>query len=483
MIALEGERDTDTFNSITVAALFLLIINPSNLFELGFQLSFAAAGCIIYGFRRIYPILFGFAGREGFISTLVTQPFTVSLCAQAGVTALIAHYFFRLPIIALIANVFVIPFAALSVGIGFALIIINLLHISLLTQIFAGACFFSTTLTLKLVQLFAAVPHGHYWIGSVSPLFVIFYFLLFVTLINAKKSLIARKSFIYILLIACNVLIWSRVYHIYHPENRITVLDVGMGNSLFCEFANGKKVLIDGGKWTKTFDTGEGVVAPFLRAKGIRRIDAVIATSPYYYNTGGLVYIMENFDVKGAATNNAPYPTWSYYKFLKTIYENGISYRSLSSGDFFGPFEVLNPTQETLREVNDEPRKYTKDASLSLFLNIGNNSILLPGDAPHLAVKKSNIMKAPYFGGYRDSLVSRVSPDIVIIQVGRNRWNLPDEDMLGIYREKIHKIFRTDKDGAIIVKFNDKRFHLSTMKELSRDESWKEKLLRWTGNI
>lgn len=211
MIALSCERETDMFNIIACAGLFNLFINPQTLFDASFQMSFIAVLSIVYLYPKIYPQLFGLLKNRSLIKS-IAQLFTVSLCAQMGVGIITAYYFFRVPIISIIANLFVIPLTGLSITLGFCISVANLLPFKIITHLFAGAGFVVTTITLKIIELFSKIPYSHFWVDKPSILFIVFYFLILIFLVNAKDSIKARKGLIYSVLIGLNILLWTNVF-------------------------------------------------------------------------------------------------------------------------------------------------------------------------------------------------------------------------------------------------------------------------------
>jgi len=117
------EREPDMLNNLALAALIILIFNPLSLFDASFQLSFLATLGIVYlvpffqkNFAKILP--------EWFAS-----PLAVSVSAQIGVAPLIAYYFNKVSVIALLANLFVVPILGIILSIGLAASVAGLFSI------------------------------------------------------------------------------------------------------------------------------------------------------------------------------------------------------------------------------------------------------------------------------------------------------------------------------------------------------------------
>ncbi len=115
------ERKSDIVNSISIAALLLLLWNTDTLYDVGFQLSFAAVGSIIYFYPKLIdagqkiPVKirdYPFAGE-------LMKLFAVSLAAQIGTLPFTAYYFGKISFVSCIANIIVVPVSGLNTILGF----------------------------------------------------------------------------------------------------------------------------------------------------------------------------------------------------------------------------------------------------------------------------------------------------------------------------------------------------------------------------
>ncbi|HID93961.1 MAG TPA: DNA internalization-related competence protein ComEC/Rec2 [bacterium (Candidatus Stahlbacteria)] len=472
MGALASERNTRLLNIIACAGLLILFINPQSLFDTSFQLSFVTVGSIIYLTPRIYP-LFGFIkDKQSFADRWLVRPFVISLCAQAGSAPLVAYYFFRLPIISIVANLIVIPLVGASIALGFTMTFLNILPWKLPAHLFACTSFASTTLTLKVVDFFNSIPYGHMWVHKPCILFLVFYYGALFLAANTKTSARARKALIYVTLIAANVFCWTQVYRICRPKLTVTFLDVGYGDATFVQFPNGKKVLIDCGSWSKTFDAGKRIVAPFLRSHGIHDLDFVIITKPKIQYAGGLRYILKNFKVKEIVGYGAPYSSWAYLDLLRYINYKDIPYRVCEAGDKIDEIGLT-----ILRSGKD-------GSSLAFKIEYGKISFLFAEELQEWKENKVTILKVPSHGSKRYStpeFVSSVTPKIAVVSVGRNPYGHPNPGVLSRYEEVGAKIFRTDEVGAVIVETDGRSVWVNTAKNLYESESLKQKIFRYMG--
>lgn len=114
-------RNTNTFNTIAFSALLLLIINPNFIFDVGFQMSYAAVIAIV----ALHPFFHYFYFNKSKITKFFIDLTLVSLAAQIGVLPLSLFYFNQFPILFLVANIVVIPLATFILWLGIATLLLN----------------------------------------------------------------------------------------------------------------------------------------------------------------------------------------------------------------------------------------------------------------------------------------------------------------------------------------------------------------------
>jgi competence protein ComEC len=116
-------RPTSSFNILALSMFFILLVyDPMLLFQVGFQLSYAAVFAIFW----LFPKLQRFWNPENFILKKVWQLISVSLAAQIGVLPISLFYFHQFPGLFFISNLLIIPFLGLILGMGFLIIFLML---------------------------------------------------------------------------------------------------------------------------------------------------------------------------------------------------------------------------------------------------------------------------------------------------------------------------------------------------------------------
>ncbi|MCX2718077.1 ComEC/Rec2 family competence protein [Lentiprolixibacter aurantiacus] len=118
-------RVTHGYNTLALSLLFLLLlINPLLIFEVGFQMSYAAVGGILW----IYPVLVRKWQPRVLIAKRIWQVAAVSLSAQLGVFPISLFYFHQFPGLFMVSSLVVIPFLGLILGTGFAVSLLALIN-------------------------------------------------------------------------------------------------------------------------------------------------------------------------------------------------------------------------------------------------------------------------------------------------------------------------------------------------------------------
>jgi len=133
--AIYLNRPTSSFNILALSMFFILLVyDPMLLFQVGFQLSYAAVFAIFW----LYPKLQRFWNPENFILKKVWQLISVSLAAQLGVLPISLFYFHQFPGLFFISNLLIIPFLGLILGVGFLIIFLMLVNLlpSIISKIY-----------------------------------------------------------------------------------------------------------------------------------------------------------------------------------------------------------------------------------------------------------------------------------------------------------------------------------------------------------
>ena len=238
-------------------------------------------------------------------------------------------------------------------------------------------------------------------------------------------------------------------------EAWITTLDVGQGLAVLVRTAN-RALLYDAGPaFGAEADSGERVIAPYLRAAGIERLDAMVVTHNDIDHSGGAASVVENFEVD-AMLSSLP----ARHPLLGLVPGS----RRCAAGQAWNwdgvRFEFLHPEGVAVSA------KKSNDLSCVLKVSAGGRSMLLTGDIERLAetdmlnrdpaVLSADVLLVPHHGSRTSSsaaFLAAVHPAVAIVPVGyRNRFRHPEAGVLERYFSLGAEVFRTDRDGAVTVR-------------------------------
>jgi competence protein ComEC len=162
LVALLIKREADIYNSLSLAAIFILIMNPRELFSISFQLSFVSVLAII----TIYPKLKSLLRLESVnirFLRVILEGFAVSLSAWLGTFGFILYYFKIFSPITVIANIFIVPLATLITLSGFSLIAFSTVF-PVASALIAYAVEFFVILLLRINSLLINIPFAYLYL-------------------------------------------------------------------------------------------------------------------------------------------------------------------------------------------------------------------------------------------------------------------------------------------------------------------------------
>jgi len=147
------ELESDALNSLCLAAMIILLMDASNLFEISFQLSFSAVAAIIILYTPLEKQL-------NFCPKWLACALSVSTAAWIGITPLQIWHFGTIAPVALIANLFIVPLLDITVALGLTLAITGLWSAPLALSI-AGCLKVVFNLMVIIAFWFCQIPYGY----------------------------------------------------------------------------------------------------------------------------------------------------------------------------------------------------------------------------------------------------------------------------------------------------------------------------------
>ncbi|NQU16518.1 MAG: ComEC/Rec2 family competence protein, partial [Candidatus Saganbacteria bacterium] len=204
------DRERDFFTTLSAAALFLLIINPLSLFQIGFQLSFAATISLVYLAPVIRDIIVG-VGR-GRMPDWFAQLISISIAPMLMTAPIILYNFSQLSLVTVVVNAMIIPWISYLLILGFAAALIGNIFLPL-AQILGGTLFLMLRLLHLIVGFFAGLPFACVFFRPPSFILIVAYYVgmgwLIYRLQNGLKLKITKKTILIASLIFLILFVWN----------------------------------------------------------------------------------------------------------------------------------------------------------------------------------------------------------------------------------------------------------------------------------
>ena len=250
-----------------------------------------------------------------------------------------------------------------------------------------------------------------------------------------------------------------------HPNDGqawVTAFDVGQGTALLIETSHRRLLYDTGPAFSSESDGGNRVILPYLKARGIDTLDAMIVSHSDNDHSGGALSILREIKVK---------KFMSSLPASHSIVTQSSQHERCQTGQQWEwdgmHFEMLYPSVESY----DNARLKPNGRSCTLRIAIGSQSILLAGDieAPQetelLRLRgdelRSTVLLAPHHGSGTSStraFLNAVQPRLALFQVGyRNRYHHPKAEVFERYANLGIERVRSDDAGAVSIVFNGNR--------------------------
>ncbi|MDO4936156.1 MAG: DNA internalization-related competence protein ComEC/Rec2 [Phascolarctobacterium sp.] len=427
---------------LIVTAVFLLLFQPLWLLDVGFQLSFLAAGGIIWLVPKLKPycrLLF---------PKFIAEILTITIGAQLATLPLLVAYFHQISFLSLVASVVLLP--VLEILVPFAVVGLAMDYMFAITMPLE-LCGIALEQILNWAEMLTAVPFSRLilpilplWCGIVYYIFLMFGFYFAPV---QYCGLQWRKA----VMLLCPLLIVAQVaWLLWHPHSAVIhFVDVGQGDATLFVSKNNKVIFVDtGGSYG--YDVGSRVLVPVLYAMGLDKVDLLVLSHGDLDHAGGAAGLVRNVPVEKIVLPLSAV-TESVSNLLKVADKSEIIYAK-DKMEFMVDDVVVRILQTFSGKTGNEN-------CLVCELQSGDKKILFTGDINGEQERILNlqgsytILKAPHHGSkYSNSeeLYNRVKPKITVISVGRdNGYGHPHREALERMKNSGTKIYRTDEVGMV----------------------------------
>lgn len=452
------ERKPNPYNIISFAALVILVIDPRQLFDAGFILSFTAILSIVIIYPRLEKLInrikwYREINTDKFIGKIIKWTaalFLGTLAAQIGTLPITAIMFKKISVISLAANLFAIPLSNLALGLGFVMIIASLIS-AWLASVFGALNSFLLFIQLVLIEACAKLDYAFvetYFVDWM--LFVFYYAVLMLAFTITRVNYKARLAVI--ILIFLNFFVWKSVFDkTNHAE--ITYMDIGNSNSTLIKMPQGTSIMINCGGAGQKYFSAERNIIPYLKSKGISRIDLLVINSLNYNEFRNLKYLVENFDVIKVILPVYYKPVFENKRI--SLFAKNTNIEFIDSSKIInrqGKFRLYLYYDESLKgesmltEFVYGAQRFLFNDSYSLEEDAVNNLLLRNG--------KTTVLKPPGAGSFdyvSAEFLTKTEPEIIVISQSKNSRKKLNTDVFGETLKQFGmKVFKTGDDGAVI---------------------------------
>jgi competence protein ComEC len=481
-------RHPNPINTLSLAAIILLMVRPTQLFEAGWQLSFATVlGILMFTdkfsdffqdnieklFRRkkSQQITSGQRTAKIIIDKVILL-FSIGFAAWLGGAGILLYHFYAINPLTCIWTVLVFPLVAAILTLGFFKMILFFI-LPTLSFVLGYIIIFLSEVLIRIVIFIADLDISQILIGRVPLILILFYYgiILFAGFAYFRRPLVKRvisATAIIGIIISLGLVKWERMYR----DNLIlTCLDVGHGQAIMVQLPGRANILFDAGSMYRS-DIGRRIVMPFMNYIGTNRIDAVVISHNDVDHINGIPEIVEYCEINRIYANDDFFDKadqWGTAAFLREcLNETGHKIERLEKN-----LTLSNEANITMlwphKEINSDVQLSDNDKSLVSLIEFAGKKILLCSDIEKFAQNKLmrlypelkvDVVFVPHHGSINTlepDFLRYLNADILICSCGLSQYqnagnispNPPDNS---------HpvKIFYTYKDGAVTVSIDKK---------------------------
>jgi competence protein ComEC len=424
------KRPSDILNSLFAAALIILVWQPQQLFQAGFQLSFFVVLCLVLTIPPLHQLAARWFEPDPLIPVSLRprwhEPLRVPgrwlgdlLCTSAaawiGALPLVAYYFNIITPISTPANVLAVPLCGLVLTSNLASLLMAG-WFPYASELFNHAGWFLMECIRVSSHWFANWPAAYAYIPAPSLFTTSLYYLVLLTAVTGwlfKPTLRAWKygalAALTVAWIGCEC--WQLI------PTRITILPVGGGTAIYCDQPGWHNdFLVDCGRSNSV----RWLAKPFLRAQGLNRLPALLLTHGDIRQIGGAELVVDIFSARQVCTTPVRFRSTAYRKILADFEQIPDRVKTVSRNDRIAQWTVLHPDS-----TDHFPR--ADDNALVLTRDFGGVRVLLLSDLGELGqnalLERSQDLRADIVvsglatGGeaLSDALLDSLHPRLIIV--------------------------------------------------------------------
>ncbi|MEF3306063.1 DNA internalization-related competence protein ComEC/Rec2 [Paenibacillus sp. GYB003] len=486
----------DAPNIIGLAAVLMLLWEPYYLYDVSFQLSFLVTAFLIVGvprFSRLLPI------RSRHVNSLLS----VTVVAQLASFPITVYYFNGISLLSAFANLILVPFIS-SVVLPLATFAL----MAGLASTHAGALIGWIVAKLNAATFWLVdTAAAHDPLRLVWPKPALWWIAVYYALLGAvyagtiRRKEEGKPAVAYVSAAALMALLWfGYAPDMFDRNGKVSVIDVGQGDSILIRTPQSRHVLVDGGgtmtfrkpgeEWKERsdpYEVGKKLLVPLLKQRGVHRLDLLVVSHQDHDHIGGLQAVVEQIPVRAIVMNGTWKGSDSSRKLFETAMKRGTAIVSVPPGetieaDRHTRLTVLSAggdkTARVAEEQNNESVVVLMQMRSTRFLFTGDmraedeKSLLAswsvgatqgtgPSGAPAEADRSPppryapiDVLKVAHHGSKTstsDEWLAYWRPKAAVVSVGlKNSYGHPNPGVVERLERSGSDIYRTDRDGEVV---------------------------------
>lgn len=461
-------RTYDLLSAVSLSALIILIQNPLEIFCTGFLLSFGA----VLGIGLIYPAFSKLNKINNKLIKGLVDGLLISISIQIMTLPVLLYFFFEISTYSILLNIILLPFVSIIITFGIIAGVLGIVYFPL-AKFFLGIVFYLLEFYEEVLNIASYFPKNSLLIGRPKSEIIITYYtiLILYILLNYWKENKYSHALLPLLI----------MLFIPFPSNNLELvfLDVSQGDGIFLETSNGSRYLFDGGS-ADVKEVGKYRIIPFLKSKGIKKLDYVFISHFDKDHINGIIELMDttNLQIK---TLVLPYSYKNYsndskisedklfVECIRLATEKDIKILYMKEGDFIKNDEILIRCLHPVENIF-----YSSKNENSMVLDICHKefNVLLTGDVEGKGEKllyetlyneksRYDVLKVAHHGSNSSSpkeLLSLIKPKISLISCGKNNsYGHPHVELLERLDDIGSEVFITYESGAVTIKTDGNR--------------------------
>jgi competence protein ComEC len=473
------KRPSDMVNSLFAAALIILVWQPQQLFQAGFQLSFCVVLCLVLTIPSLHELAARWFEPDSMIPATLRPQWHESLCvprrwlgdllctsaaAWIGALPLVAYYFNIITPISTPANVLAVPLCGLVLSSNLASLLLAG-WFPWASELFNHAGWFLMECIRVSSAWFANWPAAYAYIPAPSLFTSALYYLVLLTAVTGwlfKPTWRAWKFG------ALSVLIVAWIgYECWQlTPTRITILPVGGGTAIYCDQPGGRNdFLIDCGRSNAV----QWLAKPFLRAQGLNRLPALFLSHGDIRQIGGAELVADIFSANKVCASPVRFRSTAYRKIVADFEQKPERLKTVSRNDHVAQWMVLHPdTTDHFPRADDNALVLSRDFAgvrvllLSDLGSLGQSALL--NRSPEL--RADIVVSGLPTGGeaLSDALLDALQPRLIIVTdsefPARERAPAKLKDRLA--KRNVPVVY-TRSTGAVTIEIRGSRWEVRSM--------------------